>query len=189
MQPLKKVERRRFLQVLGGAGLAGCSGKGGAGPPAPSCGSAGQGAGLSYCLVSKEEIVIPGMASLAVGEVALMALDDNSAAIVARDDQGFYGLSATCPHACCTVTICTDAACRTPLISPADCAPPVKGNLTPSGVAFFCPCHGSQFAADGSVLKGPARSSLPSVAVRLRGNDVIVDLSSGVPATTRVPAA
>jgi len=42
VQPLKKVERRRFLQVLGGAGLVGCSGKGGAGPPAPSCGTLGQ---------------------------------------------------------------------------------------------------------------------------------------------------
>jgi Rieske Fe-S protein len=137
-------------------------------------------------LVSKDEIVLPGMAHLDIGEVALMALDDNSAAIVARDEQGFYGLSATCPHACCTVTICTDANCTSPLVSPADCAPPVRGALTPSGAAFFCPCHGSQFAADGGILKGPARSSLPSVAVRLRGEDVIVDLSSDVPATTRV---
>jgi len=57
----------------------------------------GTGFGPTYCLVSKDEIVIPGMASLAVGEVALMAVDDNSAAIVARTIK-VSGLSATCPH-------------------------------------------------------------------------------------------
>src|SRR5882724_2350635 len=96
MQPVKDVARRRFLLVLGGAGVVGCSGKGGGtGPSAPSCGVAGTGAGLSYCLVSKDEIVIPGMATMAICEVALMAVDDNSASIVARDEEGFYGMSAT----------------------------------------------------------------------------------------------
>ena len=180
------VERRRVLKVLAGAGLLGCAGK--SGPPSPSCGTEGTGAGLRYCLVANKQITLPGLASLAVGEVAIMAIDDNSAAIVARDDQGLYALSGTCPHACCTVAICGDNACATPLVSPADCAPAIRGLLVRSSVAFLCPCHGSEFAADGSLIKGPARSPLPSVALRVDGMDVVVDLSSAVPATTRISA-
>ena len=131
---------------------------------------------------------MPGLGDLAAGEVALMAVDDRSAAIVARDAQGFYALSGTCPHACCTVTICGGQACDAPLTSPNDCAPAVRGVLSTDGAAFLCPCHGSQFTANGDVLTGPARSGLPSVALRLNGSDIIVDLSSAVPPGTRVSA-
>ena len=160
-----------------------CSGK-----PSTSCGSEGYGPGLRYCLVDKKEITLPGIANLAIGEVALMALDDNSAAIVARDHSGLYALSGTCPHACCTVAVCSAEACATPLVSPADCAAPVRAPLSVSGAAFLCPCHGSQFAADGSVLTGPAAARLQSVALRKSGNDLVVDLSSPVAAATRIEA-
>jgi Rieske Fe-S protein len=117
-----------------------------------------------------------------------MAIDDHSSAIVARDELGFYALSGTCPHACCTVTICSGQACSVPLVSPNDCAPAVRGTLSARGATFLCPCHGSQFSANGSVLTGPSRLALPSVALRLIGKDVIVDLSQAVPADARVSA-
>jgi len=180
------VGRRHALKLLAGASLLGCGSK--TGSSAPSCAVPGGGAGLRYCLVESTEVTLQGLADLAVGGVALMAIDDHSSAIVARDELGFYALSGTCPHACCTVTICQGAACSAPLVSPNDCAAAVRGTLSASGPTFLCPCHGSQFAANGGVLTGPSRSGLPSVALRLDGNDVIVDLSSPVSADDRVRA-
>ena len=176
------VDRRRLLQLIVGTSLVGC----GSDPTPAACGADGAGEGLKYCLVERKEITLVRTADLAVGEVALFALDDHSSAIVARDGAGFYALSGTCPHACCTVALCGGKACAVPLISPTDCAPAVRAPLSRSGAAFLCPCHGSQFAADGSVLTGPARTRLPSVALRLEGRNLVVDLSTPVAPEARV---
>jgi glycine/D-amino acid oxidase-like deaminating enzyme/nitrite reductase/ring-hydroxylating ferredoxin subunit len=76
---------------------------------------------------------------IAVGEGGVIARGEEKIAVW-RDDAGaLHTLSASCTHKGCTVT--WNNADRT----------------------WDCPCHGSIFAADGSVIHGPARKSLPDI--------------------------
>lgn len=66
-----------------------------------------------------------------------------------RDATGVYAISRICTHLGCVVKDATEG--------------------------FTCPCHGSEFEADGSVRKGPAPKALPWLAVKVDGSNVIVD--------------
>lgn len=59
----------------------------------------------------------------------------------------FAAFSTTCPHRGCAVA-------------------PKDGRLD-------CPCHGSEFDLDGSLVNGPATKPLTSVAVEIRGTDIV----------------
>ncbi|GGR24028.1 QcrA and Rieske domain-containing protein [Deinococcus ruber] len=37
---------------------------------------------------------------------------------------------------------------------------------------MVCPCHGSTYSADGTVVKGPAQRSLSLISLEVRGSDV-----------------
>ncbi len=77
-----------------------------------------------------------------------------------RDDDGVYAVSTICTHLGCIV------------------------QADPSG--FHCPCHGSRFANDGSVTKGPAPSALPWLAVSSTDGKVfVVDEDKRVPTGTK----
>ncbi|HIK28297.1 MAG: ubiquinol-cytochrome c reductase iron-sulfur subunit [Oscillatoriaceae bacterium SKW80] len=39
---------------------------------------------------------------------------------------------------------------------------------------FQCPCHDSDFAADGKVIKGPAKQPLKTYEAKIEGNSVLV---------------
>jgi len=79
-----------------------------------------------------------------------------------RDAEGVYAISIICTHLGCIVK--------------------------PSAQGFECPCHGSAFAPDGSVTKGPAPSALSWLSVSASGDTVIVDEGTTVPAGTKVLA-
>jgi len=179
------VVRRRLLLGFCAIAPEACAPGAGSPPGDRSCATPSSGAGLPYCLVGALSITFPNARELMPGEVLLRGVDDNSAAILARDAQGYFALSATCPHACCTVSLCGGEACGRTTPTPNDCAVALKGMLPVSGPAFLCPCHGSEFGPDGAVLKGPALSPLPSVRVLLGATDASVDLADAVDASVR----
>ena len=76
------------------------------------------------------------LASLAAGEAAVMKLDGQNVAAF-RDESGrLHACSAVCTHMGCIV------------------------GWNENDRTWDCPCHGSRFALDGSVLHGPAVSPL-----------------------------
>ncbi|HXG52714.1 MAG TPA: Rieske 2Fe-2S domain-containing protein [candidate division Zixibacteria bacterium] len=97
-------------------------------------------------------------ASLAPGQPYVPA--GRSVAIY-KEGNGVYAVSRICTHLGCIV------------------------NATESG--FDCPCHGSKFAKDGTVLKGPAPKPLPWLEIKSVGpNQFLVDEGKTVPPGTTV---
>src|SRR5512134_2284852 len=82
-------------------------------------------------------------------------------AFIKHDERGLYAINATCTHLGCLV------------------------KQAPEG--FECPCHGSQFAANGAVTNGPATASLSYAALTIdSAGKVMVDLSQAVGADVRL---
>ncbi len=80
---------------------------------------------------------------------------------IVRDGAGLYAVTAVCTHLGCLVNH-------------------EAGELA-------CPCHGSRFHVDGSVIHGPAMQALPHVAVSRTPQGLLrVDLTRQVPAAERL---
>ena len=82
-------------------------------------------------------------------------------AFIKHDERGLYAINATCTHLGCLV------------------------KQAPAG--FECPCHGSQFTADGAVTNGPATLPLNYSALSIDAEGkVVLDLSQPVGAEVRL---
>ena len=79
-----------------------------------------------------------------------------------RDGEGVHAISTICTHLGCVV------------------------KPTPEG--FECPCHGSRFALDGAVTRGPAPRPLNWLKVNNKGGSWVVDEEAKVPAGTKEKA-
>jgi Rieske Fe-S protein len=103
------------------------------------------------------------VSALAVGTLIVM-----SNFVVARDASGVYAMSAVCTHAGCLLD---------------DGAATIAAGLA-------CPCHGSIFDGNGTVLAGPARLPLQHYLVTIAPDGgITVDGSQLVAADARTPAA
>lgn len=76
-----------------------------------------------------------------------------------RDVDGVYAISTICTHLGCVVHS--------------------------NAEGFECPCHGSRFAPDGAVTKGPAPLPLPWRKVTVSGDAIVVDEEVTVPPGTK----
>ncbi len=81
---------------------------------------------------------------------------------VFRTQEGVHAVSLVCTHLGCIVK--------------------------PSAAGFDCPCHGSRYSSDGSVIKGPAPRALPWLKVTNTAGLWVVDEGETVPAGTKVSA-
>lgn len=89
------------------------------------------GATCSNCL----DLADPANAALThVGGSRIVRFDNASVLVARTSDTSFIALSAICTHAGCTVRFAT--------------------------TQISCPCHGSLFSLDGTVLRGPATRPL-----------------------------
>jgi cytochrome b6-f complex iron-sulfur subunit len=90
-----------------------------------------------------------------------------------EERQGFQALTAVCTHLGCSYKP----------FAQADAAPHASGFFIQQ-VHAHCPCHGSIFARDGTVLGGPAPRPLPFFQISLTPDGRLeVDASQAVPPT------
>lgn len=94
--------------------------------------------------------------TLAAGEAFVPA---GRAVAIFRDSEGVHAVSTICTHLGCVVK--------------------------PTTEGFECPCHGSRFAIDGEVTRGPAPQALPWLKVSNKGGAWVVDEETKVPVGTK----
>jgi Rieske Fe-S protein len=90
------------------------------------------------------------------GAIVAILPAGGGAVLVANTGTGYLALGATCPHQGCEVA------------------------WVQEDKQVECPCHGSRFAGDGTVLHPPANADLPSYPVEPDGQgNVVVHLFAG----------
>ena len=161
---MSELTRRQFCVVTGAGIVAG------------GCGSSTQAGGADMAAPNDLTVAPPDIADpscpvnnkLNVGPASMLAVGQHKFFLCAkmyvlRDALGIYAMTAICTHEGCTVT------------------------FAPATHDFECPCHLSTFDFNGAVTNQPATMPLGHFACTLDGSgNVIVDLGSDVPPTTRL---
>jgi len=97
-----------------------------------------------------------------LGRKPILFLRERSLYLV-KDEGGIFAQSAVCTHLGCLTR------------------PSAKED------GFFCPCHGSEFSLDGSIVKGPAPRPLAHYRVERRDEALWVDQALEERKDERVP--
>jgi Rieske Fe-S protein len=194
-------ERRRFLEIIGGTVLAagvgcgaakgssaagggggsgGSGGEGGAGGMAGADGSAGPtcSAGGASSNGTNNDECQSDRGVFNVGKPAdyptagLYKVSDlASNVLIGRDGAGLYALSSLCTHQCCDLNASQGGL--------------PYGTFTTAGgqKVLQCNCHGSQFAYDGTVVRGPALRPLTAYQLDL-GCDGVLYADTATPVSS-----
>ncbi len=162
---LHDLSRRQFVALAGvagaGAALVACGGGGSTDPDA----GAGTDAG-GACTTTGTDVGAPS--TFAMSTPVLVAAGK---VFIVRDAGGLYAMTALCTHEGATTCIGSTSGC------------------TSTGTMLFCPRHGALFTFDGTVVRGPASTPLPHLALCLLPNgNVGVSTTTHVAATTRLSA-
>jgi Rieske Fe-S protein len=83
---------------------------------------------------------VTSVADIPIESGAIMRRGGQKLAVYKRADSTVVEMSAVCPHLGCVVA------------------------WNPTEACWDCPCHGSQFAAEGTVINGPAVHDLKGAA-------------------------
>lgn len=97
--------------------------------------------------------------------------------LIGRDANGLYAMSSLCTHQCCDLNSTQQGF-------------PYGNFTTFSGQKVIqCNCHGSMFAYDGTVVRGPAFQSLPHYQLDLGCDGILyADTSKPVAKSQRLQA-
>ena len=142
----KPSSRREFLGLGVASVVCACGGCGGFGSRKPSVVAKPAGGRLSLSKAESAPLLQPGSSLLIQPEGARDKI------IVVNHDGSLSALSAICTHMGCAV------------------------NYDEKSGRVHCPCHGSEFALDGSNVKGPAKRPLKHYAVTSENGQIVIAL-------------
>jgi cytochrome b6-f complex iron-sulfur subunit len=158
--PPATMNRRRFLQVIEHGGVAAlCARVGSASVAASLVAACG---GLRFAPSSLQgSLLMVAQADITATGVLVDAPEGALPIFVrAVESNRFRALSTRCMHRGCQVE--------------------------PAADRFVCPCHGSEYAADGTVLTGP--TELPLVEYRVSVADTRITIHLDEPVTRGTPS-
>lgn len=149
-QNAETVSRREFLSVAAALSLLTVGGAtlGGCANLGDPSSDGKSGANVLATAITSKMFSVAGGAHLREGEAMFFTLPGGSAGVLLKLNGKLRALSAKCTHAGCVVAW--------------------------QKTQFHCPCHESNFDADGKVLGGPAKTNLAKWTVSTQGDNAIV---------------
>ncbi|HEX9009844.1 MAG TPA: Rieske 2Fe-2S domain-containing protein [Holophagaceae bacterium] len=164
------LDRRAFCAcalAIAAAAAVGCGGGGGtstpATPPPPPPPSPVTTSETRASMLAQPNGTVRDYTTTTAGSCPLVAGAEQGY-YLARDAGGIYALSASCLH--------------------------LGGHLNPTQSGFGCPCHGSQYDANGTVTVGPAPVGAVlqhyQVSESTPGGVLVIDPGKPVSATVRL---